>query len=409
MEDRSWLLNYLEENQSSDLQELMQQLFNQDLDAGIEERDEKAIKLLEEIHRKIGGLQTPLVNEHPSGNEVKESRIIQQDFRAQDSPKKYQGRFREIKFRLGRAAAAAAILLFVAGIGSVYLFLGRKSPPEKTVMQEMPVGTDILPGGNKAVLKLADGKEIILDHAANGLLAFQSGADVLKLDDGLLAYNPVLEKSGELLYNTISTPRGGQYQLSLADGSRVWLNSSSSIHFPVTFSEEERRVQLTGEAYLEVANNPSVPFIVQINDTEIRVLGTRFNVNGYGDELMLKTTLIEGKLDVSRPADSKSLVIISGQQVQMNKNGEMTVNNEADLKEAIAWKSGYFHFNDTGIEEVMLQISRWYDIDVVFGKKNSDQRLTGIISRDVNASSIFKMLEISGVEIIVEDEKIIIK
>jgi ferric-dicitrate binding protein FerR (iron transport regulator) len=303
--------------------------------------------------------------------------------------------------------AAAAILLLLAS-GS-YFFLGRQQSKKEVavVKKNVPVN-DVAPGGNKAVLTLADGSTIILDSAQNGTLSSQGNIKIIKLDDGQLAYDRSgVKASPEVLYNTISTPKGGQYQLTLSDGSKVWLNAASSLRFPATFSGKERKVELTGEGYFEVAHNANMPFIVTKKDVQIKVLGTHFNVNAYDDENAMKVTLLEGSVKVSKGNEGK--MIVPGEQASVsNSDGEINVKQQVDLEMVVAWKNGNFQFDRADIQSVMRQISRWYNVEVDY-QGNVSQHVGGTISRDVNISDVLKMLEMTGgVKFKIDGKKIIV-
>ncbi len=181
---------------------------------------------------------------------------------------------------------------------------------------------------------------------------------------GQLLYQTDKNHSPEIAFNTLSTTKGGQYQMTLSDGTRVWLNAVSSIRFPVTFTGSQRPVEITGEAYFEVARNPKRPFVVSINGMEIKVLGTHFNVNGYPDEDGIKTTLLEGSVKISKGTSSQ--VLTPGQQANVGNNGKLNVTDNADMEKAVSWKDGYFHFNKSRLETVMRELSRWYDIDIIY-------------------------------------------
>ncbi len=225
-----------------------------------------------------------------------------------------------------RRPAAAAAVIIILGL-SVYFFINNSKQQEKPIVEKIPQqqNNDLSPGGNKAVLTLADGSTIILDSAANGLLTHQGNIKIQKLDNGLLAYainGKLITENDQAFYNTISTPRGGQYQITLSDGTKVWLNAASSIRFPVVFTGNERRVEITGEAYFEVAKNAAKPFKVNAANSEIEVLGTHFNVNSYEDEAAIRTTLLEGSVKVSVPSSPhQSSVIMPGQQTGISKAG----------------------------------------------------------------------------------------
>ena len=225
--------------------------------------------------------------------------------------------------------------------------------------------------------------------------------------NGSLSYQNISKsKTPETLYNTISTPNGGDYQLVLADGSKVWLNAASSLRFPANFVGRERKVELTGEAYFEVAKNPAMPFKVKLNGMEVEVLGTHFNINSYADESAIRTTLLEGSIKINRPHASSLLK--PGQQAMMDKNGQISVINDADLDEAVAWKDGKFQFDRADIHNVMRQLARWYNIDVEY-KGTVASHFGGTISRDVNLSKVLGMLHLTGeVKFQVQDKKVIV-
>jgi ferric-dicitrate binding protein FerR (iron transport regulator) len=306
------------------------------------------------------------------------------------------------------AAAAIIILLGAAAIYKLAIF--NQSTPKSTAVNIVKPAnvTDIAAGGNKAILTLADGSTIVLDSAQNGNLVSQGNTRIIK-QDGKLAYNS-LENSTAFLYNTIATPRGGEYQLVLADGTKVWLNAASSLHFPTTFSGNERIVQLTGEAYFEVAKNAAKPFKVEMNNgMAIEVLGTHFNVMGYDDELSIKTTLVEGKVKVMQ--GTNSIMLMPNQQAKLTKAGNtILVDKNADINKAIAWKNGIFDFDDDGITDIMRQISRWYDVDIDYSLPVLQPHFTGSIRREVNVLQVLHMLELAGgVNFTIVGNKIIVK
>lgn len=255
----------------------------------------------------------------------------------------------------------------------------------------------ILPGGNKAVLTLADGSTVVLGDEVSGKSINQGGTLISATDKGLLVYQNTGDGDQSKtagLFNTISTPRGGQYQVVLPDGTRVWLNASSSLYFPARFTGRERNVQLKGEAYFEVAKHKHMPFIVQVNEMSVKVLGTHFNIMAYEDEQDINTTLLEGTVEVSSLTHAKTLK--PGQQANMKRNtGTIGVKNVNAL-ESIAWKNGDFTFTDDSIETIMRKISRWYDVDVRYTGNLSDKSFAGSISRYEQVSEVLKMLELTG-------------
>ena len=301
--------------------------------------------------------------------------------------------------------AAAAIIICMLSVSLYFLF---KPQPARQISKTENIkspANDVAPGGNKAILTLANGTSIILDSAANGTLTTQGNSKILKLN-GMLSYNTLKNKSSEVLYNTISTPRGGQYELMLSDGSKVWLNAASSLRFPAAFVGKERKVELLGEAYFEVAKNAAMPFKVKVHGMEVEVLGTHFNINSYDNESMIRTTLLEGSVKINK--NNSSSLLKPGQQAQMNKAGEIKIINNVDVEEAIAWKEGKFQFDKADIHDIMRQLARWYDVDVEY-KGTVSSHFGGTISRDVNLSQVLNMLHLTGeVNFQIQDKKVVV-
>lgn len=296
-----------------------------------------------------------------------------------------------------RWAMAAATLLCVST--AAYFAWDRKAaPPIAAINVSTPTPkNDIAPGGNKAILTLADGSTITLDSAANGQLTQQGNMLITKLDDGKLAYQidgKTITEDDEAFYNTISTPRGGQYQVTLSDGSKVWLNAASSIRFPVRFNNMERKVTITGEAYFEVEKDATRPFRVNAAGSEIEVLGTAFDINAYTDESSVKTTLVHGSVKLKAEASGSTAFLTPGQQGGIAA-GKIAVQNNADIEEVLAWKNGRFQFNHTDIRSILRQISRWYDVDVEYAG-NVDMSFTGQLTKDEYVSKVFDMLALTG-------------
>ena len=293
-----------------------------------------------------------------------------------------------------RVAAAIAILVLLS-VGGYFYFNNTKTIQLAQVDIAKRFKNDIAPGGNKAILTLSNGKQIILDSAANGTLTQQGSIKVIKLDSGQLAYrqsgSSPLGEAG-MGFNTITTPKGGQYQLILSDGSKVWLNAASSLKYPTSFTGKERNVELTGEGYFEIAHNAKMPFHVEVNEMQVEVLGTHFNINAYSDEVSIKTTLLEGSVKISK--EDKSVIIKPGQQVQLSVDG-LVIKDNINVDKVIAWKNNLFRFESEDIETIMRQLSRWYDVNIDYEVK-TNKHFTGIISRNVNASEVLKMLEMTG-------------
>lgn len=308
-------------------------------------------------------------------------------------------------------AAAAAVLIFLSGAG---IYLLRKHKAEKELVRTErfvpPVIHDIPPGGNKATLTLVDGSTITLDSLQNVDLTRQGNAKIVKLKSGGLAYQAAtggkLQTTGEAAYNIISTPPGGQYQLVLADGSKVWLNAASTLRFPTTFTGKERSVEITGEAYFEIKKNAEMPFRVKVRDAVVDVLGTSFNVMAYNNENAIKTTLLEGAVKIIK--GNKSALLQPGQQAALNVTTSSINVREADVEEAVAWKNGLFQFDSDDIGTIMRQLGRWYDVETAYEGKIPDWHFTGSIGRNIPLSQVLKMLEVNDFHFRIEGKKIIV-
>ena len=295
------------------------------------------------------------------------------------------------------AVAAASIIVILL---SAIAWFQLKSPAEQVAKANdkpaPPVMRDIAPGGSKAILTLADGSEVVLEDASNGDITKQKNVTISKTKNGQLVYRVGRDaQSAENkipAFNTIKTPVGGQYRVVLSDGTKVWLNSGSSIKFPVTFIGNERSVEIEGEAYFEVARDKKRPFKVLSDDQVVEVLGTHFNVNAYRDEPNIKTTLAEGSVKVS--SDGISNTIIPGQQIRLSRKSHAMNIVAVDTDAATSWKDGLFVFNDEDIHSIMRKISRWYGVDVVF-QNDINEKFGGVISRFENVSQVLKILEVT--------------
>jgi transmembrane sensor len=306
---------------------------------------------------------------------------------------------------------AAGILLFAGCFICYYAYIHHRQAKQPiSAHQKNHLKDDVSPGGNKAILTLASGKKIDLNDVKNGVLANQ-GHTVLKKDrDGKLIYETPGGKakdSSATVYNTITVPKGGQFAIVLSDGSKVWLNSASSITFPAAFSKNERKVTVTGEVYFEVAKNKQLPFRVTAGKQTIEVLGTHFNINAYTDESTIKTTLIEGSVKVS--ADGQTAILKPQQQstVVINKAGNISINT-VDIDDVLAWKNGNFQFEKAEIPLIMREAARWYDVDIKYEGALLRRHFTGSISRNVNLSELLKMLKYTGINFKIEGKTIIV-
>ncbi len=297
---------------------------------------------------------------------------------------------------------AAAILIFIS-VGTYFWLRPAPEPKAKIVSN---VFNDAPPGGNKAVLTLANGKIIILDSVQNGIIVKMANFEVNKTKDGQLVYNVVENSTQKPGFNTLSTPRGGQYQVILPDGSKVWLNAASSIKFPSVFKGKIREVELKGEAYFEVAKNAAMPFKVKSTHAQIEVLGTHFNVRAYDDENDMKTTLIEGSVKIT--SGNLTNVLKPGDQAVLNGDNGMEVINDVDAELETAWKNGLFQFKDASIEEIMRQAALWYNLNISFEGEIPKRYFTGKISRNVKASEFLNMLKYTGIKFRIEGENIIV-
>lgn len=297
--------------------------------------------------------------------------------------------------------AAAAIIIGIT-VSGYFIFFNSGKPDNTNIEANAEhLQNNIKPGSYKAKLLLADGTEIVLDSATIGKLAQQGNAAVMK-QDGKLVYIPGAT-GNEMVYNTVMTSRGETYSLVLADNSKVWLNAASSIKFPVSFNGNERRVEITGEAYFEVAKDVAKKFIVSANGITTEVFGTHFNVNAYSNELATRVTLMEGSIQVNKNN------VQPGQQAIVKENGHLEINSNTDLEQVVAWKNGEFQFGDkTDITTAMRQIERWYDIEVEY-RGTFSSHIGGSISRTASLPKILKMLEKTGVvKFEIHDKRIIV-
>jgi transmembrane sensor len=304
-----------------------------------------------------------------------------------------------------RVLVAASLLLCTTV--ALYFYFNRSPLPLLTLNKSKK---PIQPGGNKAYLTLANGRRLVLTDAGNGALAKESGVQISKTADGQLIYTIAddQQKESSQAYNTVETPRGGQYQIRLPDGTQVWLNSSSTLKYPVSFTAKAmREVKLQGEAYFEVAKNKNVPFIVDVEDKQkVKVLGTHFNIKAYIDEPALETTLLEGSVEVSNTFQKNTLK--PGQQASLQDNKRFIISDNIDLNSVVAWKNGQILFADQDIKSIMRQISRWYDIDVEYRGNIPERSFNGGFLKSSNLQEILKILELSHIHFKIEGRKLIV-
>lgn len=288
-----------------------------------------------------------------------------------------------------RMAVAASLLLLLA----VGYWLWIKPPGQNNTLasEKERFKNDVLPGQEKAVLVLADGRQVALEGKQQQTVADKEGI-VVNNNNGNISYSNTATAT---VWHTLKVPRKGEYAVVLADGSRVKLNAESSVHYPVAFTGSERRVEVTGEVYFEVAKDAHKPFIVAVKGMEIKVLGTHFNVNAYANEAVIKTTLAEGSIQLTTANGKQPVTLQPGQQATVGNDGQLAVSNVVNVTEELAWTTGYFSFTNAPIETIMRQVERWYDVDVEYETAVS-QLFVAEIPRTVNAADFFRILEATG-------------
>lgn len=311
--------------------------------------------------------------------------------------------------------------LVAASVGVMLVYGGYRLNNTKQLKVAPPIvlhsvyGEDVVPGSNKASLQLANGQTVDLARVASGNLAEQPGTQVDKAK-GELIYNATFTHSVPVSFNTLTTPLGGQYKVMLPDGSKAWLNAGSRLKYPTSFTGSRREVEMCGEVYFEIYQNKKMPFIVHLNDKngrkkdmEITVLGTHFNICSYRDEPTIQTTLLEGSVQIKKGELTK--ILAPGQQAEVPVDAadhQIAVKN-VDTESVIAWKEGRFEFNGN-VKDIMRQISRWYDLQVVYEGNVGNKGFAGAISRKNNVSEVLKMLELTGgIQFKIEDRKITVK
>lgn len=306
------------------------------------------------------------------------------DLKRERQPKKMRN--------LWKLSRYAAIFIGMALLVGGYRFFSHyEKKKQDLVLQE----TEILPGSDKAILTLSDGSTLSLSDTDNGMIMDETGVNVQKTANGEIVYSTSNEPSSPEAYNSVETPRGGQYRITLPDGSKAWLNATSSLTYPVRFKDTERRVRMTGEVYFEVAKLPSkitngnVPFVVESSKQEIQVLGTHFNVNAYPDEPFTATTLIEGSVKVLAKASGQSVRLRPGQISLLDERIRI---QSSDVMEKIAWKEGQFIFNKDTLGSILKQLSRWYDVDTDCPQHLQQKRFSGIVFRNMPLQTVIEMI-----------------
>jgi ferric-dicitrate binding protein FerR (iron transport regulator) len=304
---------------------------------------------------------------------------------------------------------AASILLLI-GLGT---YVGLRSFREQPLIVYKNGASNIKPGANTATLTLANGNTVALNNAASGTIARQGGIAVVQNKAGLITYDirnlTQNGRSEDTSTNLIRTPRGGQYAVILSDGSKVVLNSGSALRFPVRFHGKIRTVNLSGEAYFEVAHNAQMPFIVASDEQKVEVLGTHFDIQDYRDDDHIRTTLLQGSIRISNR--SHTAVLTPGMQAEQSRQAagaDFKLQSQSDPEESVAWMNGYLHFENADLKEVMTQLSRWYNFDVVYQGNVGNQRYSGDIYKKLNIDEALQVLKQFQVHFTVEDKKIIV-
>lgn len=373
-----WLVEYLQQSDTPELRTILLERFADELslpDPAVLPQ-EISQKMLAEIRQATGPAEIPVTKRTPV---------------------------------FTRIAAAAVILMIVS---AAFWWYYPASSPEQRLAKSTPPATDVMaPTDSRATITLANGQQIILDSNRNGILASEGAVRIERADDGTIIYKGAV---AETVYNTLFNPRGSKpVSLTLSDGSRVWLNSESSIRYPVAFSGRQRSVDITGEAYFEVAKNPAMPFRVSIDGRGmVEVLGTHFNVNSYPDESSTRITLLEGSVRVALAAGLPA-VIQPGQQAVYDNTKQtgaaVTVKNGINMDAVMAWKNGFFHFDQADLYTVMRQLARWYNIQVTYEGKIPARTFGGEMQRDLNLSEVLKLLEKNKVHFRIENDQLLVR
>ena len=325
--------------------------------------------------------------------------------------------------RKGSNRSQLVAALFALGVLSAtsIFFINRNDDPK--IAEQQPVAPaqlqDALPGGNRAMLSLSDGTVIPLDEVGNGKIAEIDGMNIRKTSDGQVVYesdsptaNGLSDGHTQLMFNEISTPKGGQFTISLPDGTKVWLNAASSLKYPVKFKGESREVELSGEAYFEVnarytSQGDRIPFVVNTTRQRVEVLGTHFNINSYEDETTVSTTLLKGAVRVTKNNGAGDGLVLKPNQQSMLKGADLSV-KEVNAEEMIAWKDGYFRFERADIQTMMRQMARWYDLEVEYEGEIPKGTFTGKVDRNLNLSAVLEILAFSEVNFEIKDKRLII-
>ncbi|MDB4924124.1 FecR family protein [Mucilaginibacter sp.] len=355
--EKDWLLNYIESTNGHELKEILKAEFEDSLNHPQPLDLCFSNKILAQLHQQIDVKKAPLHG---------------------------------IKQMWVKIAVAASVIGLLA-IGGWFLN-NNNNKADNVANTPRDLKNDIGPVTESAILALADGSTLQLDKVKDNTVISQSNASIIKTK-GKLAYNPGA-LTNTIAYNSVTTPRGGKYRVALPDGTQVWLNTASSIRYPTAFAGNKRLVEITGEAYFEVTKNKRMPFVVKVNNSEVRVYGTHFNVMAYSDEAIVKTTLLQGSVKCVN--DKSSVMLKPGDESVLQKDGQYKVSTHVNVNDAVAWKNGMFHFDSADIASIMRQVSRAYNVGIVYNKKVSDHHFVADISLNSPLSEVLKILELTG-------------
>lgn len=348
-----------------------------------------------------GWIQSVSDRELPFTNEASEKMLSRLMHRINnESIKDTQKDVRDIRVYRNWIWAAAVLLI---AVGGTLVYRMQHNRNKTTIAQTTASAPPILPGRDGAMLTLADGSTMVLDSLQDGTIATQGSTAVI-LENGLVSYHGSINDSKNIPFNTISTPRGRQFKLRLSDGTQVWLNAASSISYPLQFSGEKREVKITGEVYFDVMTDKNNPFIVKKGNMSVEVTGTQFNVNTYEDESSERITLLEGIVDVKNEVSQQRLK--PGQQASINHEGEINLNTNVDTDAVVAWKNGYFSFNNTYLQSLMRVLTRWYDVEVEYEGEIPNMKFGGEISRNTPLEDVLNILEESKVHFRIEQKTV---
>lgn len=361
-EERRWLLAYLDNTPAGELKSYLLQRFREEEQLPVAQHDVLAERLLQNIHRQIIPAAAPVV---------------------------------PLYRRIWKRVAVAAMIAVTLGAGYLMLTRQQAENVEVAALPASRFGNEVAPGTNKAKLVLGNGEEILLEETADGAIVAPENEHIYKRDAELV-YDRTNGRASATATNILSTPNGGQYKVVLSDGTRVWLNAASSLAYPAAFSGNKREVVLTGEAYFEVAKDEGKPFLVTVNDMQVQVLGTHFNVKAYANDKHIMTTLLEGAVRVKK--GTGSVMLLPGQQASLNKQDGVLRSATGDPELALAWKNGLLAFKNDALRDVMHTISRWYDVEVVYeaGIDKEAIHVSGAMRKQEYISKALEILELTA-------------